>query len=104
MLMLPGGKPEAQESFADTAIREFLEELGGTLDPEQLTRLGIFTAAAANEPDHQVVGHVFAHPEVPFDGPHAEIDHLEWVDPDDIHDSIAPMSRTILATLTRRCE
>ena len=99
MLMLPGGKPEPQETFAETAIREFHEELGGVLDQHLLTELGVFTADAANEPRHRVVGHVFTHPEVPIDGPGAEIEHVEWVGPAEVNDRIAPMSQRILADL-----
>lgn len=99
MLMLPGGKPDAGEQYAETAIREFREELGGALVPEQLSFLGTFTADAANEAGYTVEGHVFTHPLVPFDGPHAEIEHLEWVDPPHASAHIAPMSIKVMRAL-----
>lgn len=81
-LMLPGGKPEAGEDPRDTAIREFREELGVELDPLFLRGLGRFRAAAANEPGHEVLAHVYEHPFVAVDRPLAEIEHVEWVHPD----------------------
>lgn len=93
MLMLPGGKPERGESPEQTAIREFAEELGVALSPELLEPIGEFRAAAANEPGHIVVAHVFEHPFVAGVRAHAEIDYLEW-----IHPSSAP--RMDLAPLT----
>lgn len=80
-LMLPGGKPEPGEDPRDTAIREFLEELGVKLDPMLLRGLGTYRSAAANEADHDVLAHVYEHPYVAVDHPLAEIEHLEWVDP-----------------------
>lgn len=80
-LMLPGGKPEPGEDPRDTAIREFLEELGVKLDPMRLRGLGTYRSAAANEADHEVLAHVYEHPYVAVDHPLAEIEHLEWVDP-----------------------
>lgn len=99
MLMLPGGKPELTESFADTAVREFAEELGGALDPARLTPIGMFTTAAANEPGHEVVGHVFTHPQVPFTGPSAEIAELTWVDPSAMGSEVAPLSVEVLSKI-----
>lgn len=92
MLMLPGGKPEAGESPAETAIREFLEELGVMLDPAQLSFLGEFRAAAANERDHVVVAQVFEHPFVAGVAASAEIDLMEWIDPASNRTDIAPLN------------
>ncbi|GAA1480115.1 NUDIX domain-containing protein [Gordonia sinesedis] len=79
--MLPGGKPESGETPRDTAIRECAEELGVRLLSEDLTEVGVFRAAAANEADHLVEATVFAHPSVPVDQPGAEIAELRWLDP-----------------------
>lgn len=98
-LMLPGGKPEPGESFAHAAMREFEEELGGSLSEASLTPLGTFRARAANEAGRDVEGHVFAHPLVSFDGPHAEIEHLEWIDPTRTDDEIAEMSQAVMRCL-----
>ena len=80
-LMLPGGKPEPGEDPRDTAVREFSEELGVDLDEARLRYLGDFRCAAANEPGHEVLAHVYEHPFVAVDQPRAEIERLEWVDP-----------------------
>jgi len=83
-LMLPGGKHEQNEDPRDTAVRECAEELGLSLDRDQLRPLGVFRAAAANEPDHVVEATVFEHPLVEGAlgaSPMAEIEYLEWLDP-----------------------
>lgn len=92
MLMLPGGKPEAGESAAGTAIREFAEELGVQLDAARLRALGEFRAAAANEPGHVVVADVFEHPYVEGVRASAEIEHLEWIDPAAPREDMAPLN------------
>lgn len=79
--MLPGGKREAGESPARTAIRECAEELGLSLQPGDLTDLGTYTAAAANEPGFLVEGSVFEHPLRGEPLASAEIAELRWLDP-----------------------
>lgn len=102
--MLPGGKPEPGELPIDTIIREVEEELGLHITRAELEELGTFTASAANEAGHRVVGDVFVHRGMPegfdFDGirPQAEIESLRWFAPDALPDdspdlSIAPLTR-----------
>lgn len=77
--MLPGGKWESGESPLQCAIREVDEELGVSLTPDQLTSLGRFTTATANEPGFGLVSEVFA---ASVDGqprPRAEIAEARWV-------------------------
>lgn len=76
--MLPGGKPDTGESAAETAVREVREELSVDLEPAALQPLGVFRAAAANEPGFEVESTVFAHPPVPVSQPAAEIEELRW--------------------------
>lgn len=95
MLMLPGGKHEPGEDPSDTALREFEEELGVALAPELLRALGVFRAAAANEPGHLVEATVFEHPfveETATCAPRAEIDLVEWVDATETRDDMAPLN------------
>lgn len=91
--MLPGGKHEPGETPAACAIREVHEELGVELDESQLILLGEWESPAANEPDHLVHGHIYAHPWVPDIAPRAEIDELLWLHPDDAADrtDLAPL-------------
>ena len=89
--MLPGGKIEADESPVECAVREAHEELGVALDAAQLVALGDWTAPAANEPEHTVHGHVFAHPWVPGITVQGEIDELIWFDPAHRRDDLAPL-------------
>lgn len=94
-LMLPGGKHEPGEDPRDTAVREFAEELGINLDVSRLRDLGVFRAAAANEPDHIVEAVVFEHPylaEAASAQARAEIEHLEWVDPAEERTDMAPLN------------
>ena len=97
--MLPGGKPEVGEDAAATALREFSEELGIDLDPARLTALGVFRAAAANEPDHVVEAAVFEHPLVDdalAAGPRAEIEAVEWIDPASRRADLAPLNTELV--------
>ncbi|KAA9153422.1 NUDIX domain-containing protein [Microbacterium lushaniae] len=93
--MQPGGKPERGESPSETLSRELAEEVGVHVAPADLSSLGTFTAAAANEPGFVVVAEVFAadigsqHPAVG-----AEIAELRWVAADDADGiEIAPLAR-----------
>ncbi|QEW04876.1 NUDIX domain-containing protein [Microbacterium lushaniae] len=93
--MQPGGKPEPGESPSETLSRELAEEVGIHVAPADLSALGTFTAAAANEPGFVVVAEVFAadigsqHPTIG-----AEIAELRWVAADDVDGiDIAPLAR-----------
>lgn len=94
-LMLPGGKHEPGEDARSAALREFEEELGVALDAELLHGIGVFRSAAANEPGHIVEAAVFEHPFVARAAncaPQAEIDLVEWVDPAEPRDDMAPLN------------
>lgn len=94
-LMLPGGKHEPGELPIDTAVREFEEELGISIERDDLRLLGVFRASAANEPGHIVEATVFEHPFVFAAGsasPQAEIAALEWVDPRVSRSDMAPLN------------
>lgn len=97
--MLPGGKPEPGEPARDTAVREVAEELGLELDPATLTELGVFRAAAANEPGCVVEAAVFLHTGVTdtlAPRPQAEIELLEWISPASTRADLAPLNTDII--------
>lgn len=58
-VILPGGKIEPGESPLETALREAREEVRLDLSAEHLTRLGRFSAAAANGDADQIHCTVF---------------------------------------------
>lgn len=92
--MQPGGKPEAGESPAQTLIRELEEELGLQLAESDLTPLGRFVSAAANEPGHRVVADAFAASIDPRTVTvQAELAELRWITPADVETlPLAPLS------------
>ena len=104
-LMLPGGKHEPGEDPRDTAVREFAEELGVPLERERLREVGVFRAPAANEPGRTVEAAVFEHPLVsgaPAARPLAEIEAVEWVDPAEPRDDLAPLTTACVFPLLLR--
>lgn len=82
--MLPGGKWEIGESPLHCAIREIDEELGVSLVPDDLTTLGRFTTATANEPGFRLVSEVFAASVDSSPRARAEIEEMRWVSTRDL--------------------
>ncbi len=87
--MLPGGKPEEDESAPLTAIREVAEELNFRMERRDLKALGTFAAPALNEAGFSVYAHVFEWKPVDTGDlqlladlePSAEIEEFRWVHP-----------------------
>ena len=92
--MQPGGKPEPGESAAQTLARELYEELGLHVSEDDLTPLGEFISAAANEPGHRVVADAFSMKAQPEDvRVQAELAELRWITPEDVAGlPLAPLS------------
>jgi 8-oxo-dGTP diphosphatase len=77
-LILPGGKPERDETDTQTLSREVEEELGCRLVSEQLAFLGTFSDEAAGTPGVKVTIRLYAGSVVGTPMPHAEIDSIVW--------------------------
>jgi 8-oxo-dGTP diphosphatase len=90
-LILPGGKPEKNETDAETLSRELQEELGCHLVSDQLAYLGTFSDEAAGMPDVHVTIRLYAGLLVGSPIPHAEIDSIVWWEPTEHdHSVLAP--------------
>ncbi|MCJ8161345.1 NUDIX hydrolase [Acinetobacter zhairhuonensis] len=92
--MQVGGKLESDEAPEHCILREISEEIG--CPARIIQAVGRFETAAANEPDHVLVSHVF-HVEL-NSSPQAaaEIAELKWIDLDDSTTPLAPLTREIV--------
>lgn len=79
--MLPGGKLEPGEAPDSAALREVYEELGVEVTKDDLTLLGNWTAAAANEHNTNIDATIYLSNLVISPVASAEIDELRWVHP-----------------------
>jgi 8-oxo-dGTP diphosphatase len=77
-LILPGGKPEGNESDAQTLSRELEEELGCRLVSHQLEFLGTFSDEAAGMPGVRVTIKLYSGRLIGTPIPHAEIESVVW--------------------------
>ncbi|WP_424464490.1 NUDIX hydrolase [Pseudoclavibacter helvolus] len=107
--MLPGGKLEPGESPKAAAIREIEEEVGISLADADVTFLGEWRTAAANEAATDLLGTVYLAALAGVPRARAEIDELRWVDaypgPDaDLADLAPLLSECVMPELRRRRE
>lgn len=100
--MLPGGKPEAGESPAATAVREIAEEIGTAISESELEWVGEFDEPAANEVGTRLHATVFAHPARPDGPPLAEIQDVEWIEASAMsaREDLAPLLRAVVERIT----
>ncbi len=87
-LILPGGKPENNETDAQTLSRELREELGCDVVFDQLTFLGTFSDKAADMPGVKVTIRLYAGSVVGTPIPQAEIESIVWWTPTEQHNSV----------------
>ncbi len=93
LYLMPGGRPEAGESYAQTLHRELKEELGVELDTKSLRYLGTFEDLAAGKEEARVHLELYSGD---FSGeirPCSEVKRLVWFAKDDERSKLAPVTR-----------
>ena len=78
-LLMPGGKPEADESSESALKREIMEELSCSIDEKTIKFLGIFEDAAAGGNNSRVKIDLFSGRLKGAPKPSAEIEELVWI-------------------------
>jgi len=99
----PGGKPETSELPQTALIRELKEEINFAVLPEELTFIGRFSDAAANEAGYSVSADIFhiRTDKISFEAS-AEIEEVIWFDPQHPHPiKLAPLTENHLLPLLK---
>jgi 8-oxo-dGTP pyrophosphatase MutT (NUDIX family) len=81
--ILPGGKPEHDEDDVTALIREVYEELGCSINRENLVFLGSFSDDAAGMTGVTVTVKLYAGTLTGIPSPSSEIEQLLWFRPED---------------------
>jgi 8-oxo-dGTP diphosphatase len=101
--MQPGGKMEPHEEPLDALVRELNEELGLVIDPATASPIGLFSAQAANEPDHTVEAELFTVSIESQPVPAAEIEEMIWLEPTTANGlDLAPLTRDVVLAFSGR--
>ncbi len=97
--MLPGGKPEPEETNEQALVREIFEELGCQLQETELSFLGDFVAEAANENGMLVKAAIFSGACETEPVAQAEIAEVRWHKLNSIlgRDDMAPLLQHFLS-------
>ncbi len=100
--MQPGGKIEPHEQPITALARELEEELALKIDPANATYLGHFSAPAVNEPGFEVQAELFLLHTQQSVAPAAEIEEVQWIDPQgDGGLILAPLTRDLILPFYR---
>ena len=100
--MQPGGKIEPHEQPITALARELEEELALKIDPANATYLGHFSAPAVNEPGFEVQAELFLLHIQQSVAPAAEIEEVQWIDPQgDGGLILAPLTRDLILPFYR---
>ena len=100
--MQPGGKIEPHEQPITALARELGEELALKIDPANATYLGHFSAPAVNEPGFEVQAELFLLHIQQSVAPAAEIEEVQWIDPQgDGGLILAPLTRDLILPFYR---
>ena len=100
--MQPGGKIEPHEQPIAALARELEEELALKIYPANATYLGHFSAPAVNEPGFEVQAELFLLHIQQSVAPAAEIEEVQWIDPQgDGGLILAPLTRDLILPFYR---
>lgn len=103
LYLMPGGTPEAGESYAETLRRELKEELNIELDSGSLQHLGAFEDVAAGREDARVHIELYTGDFSGEISPCSEVERLVWFSKDDDWSKLAPVTRNkILPALSKQ--
>jgi len=103
LFLMPGGKPETDESIEDCLVREIQEEHGVELSRDSIKHFGDFEDLAANEPDTIIamkvyLGRIYGEPKIS-----SEIDEQRWFGRGDDAKILSPIIKNkILPALIKK--
>ena len=83
-LLMPGGKPEADESSESALKREIMEELNCAIDEKSIKFLGVFEDVAAGSNGSMVRIDLYSGSLIGTPKPSSEIEELFWISSKDI--------------------
>ncbi|WP_293912389.1 NUDIX domain-containing protein [Deinococcus sp.] len=101
---LPGGHVEDDETLAQAAAREVLEEVGVRTDPAGLTLLGMtrYVDASGPEPVRGLDAFYLAHDWQGEPYPASECSEVAWFAPDDLPPDCLPWLAKVMETHLKR--
>jgi len=103
LYLMPGGTPEAEESYEQTLSRELKEELDIDLDTKSLQYVGLFEDVAAGEEEARVHLELYLGDFSGILKPHSEVKRLVWFGKNDDWTKLAPVTRNkILPALLKQ--
>lgn len=103
LFLLPGGKPEKNETIEKCLIREIEEECAVDLDLNSISFLGDFQDLAANEPNTIISMKVYVGKIIGEPKPSSEIEEQKWFKKgDDVNILSAILKNKILPVLIEK--
>lgn len=89
--LLPGGRPEKDETPEQTLVREVREELGAGIDPASISLIGVYQDVAAGRADAMLRLHLYSARLLDKPRPCGEVLELIWFSASDERDRLSPI-------------